>query len=378
MSFKHNKIITWFIRQRFKVLLSGLIIILGWPISNLVRDEIRLGALDPKLPFQIYIPPIKPNYDQANDWFLNPYLSQYYVDKRKVDVFFIHGTAYDGGREWLAPLDNTKANEHVTKVQLPNFAAPFSITGNIYAPKYRHASLYSHLSMREDARDSRKAAFADINVAFQTFLKTRKGGQGFVIVGIDQGALMAQRLLIDYIAKNEDLRSKLVSVYLIEALVPSSIIPSLGISPCSTAVATGCFIAYKAAEAVRPDVVFENKRKALYWSEQHTLLSVGARETVCVNPILGYVSPEESEVNYSKGATNATGLEWGSQPALMPRKISAKCDNGNLIVNHAHFPSLRSTSDWIEKRKIPPYNMFYGDLKEDIFRRWVAFRREEG
>ena len=38
---------------------------------------------------------------------------------------------------------------------LPNYAGPFARLGRIFAPRYRQASLYTLMTLRDDAREAR-------------------------------------------------------------------------------------------------------------------------------------------------------------------------------------------------------------------------------
>lgn len=340
-----------------------------------LQNDIHLNYLDPKIPFQVYRPPAAPDYTKADAWYLNPAIARYYADPRKVDVFFLHATSYNGGKAWLGATDSNAVATEIQRQQLPNYAAPFSIMGNIYAPKYRQASLYTQLTLRDDAREARQFAYTDALAAFQRFLKTRRGGRGFVIVGVEQGGLLAERLIRDVVVPDPELKSQLVAAYMLETRVPESQFgnPSVILPACLARQQTGCVVAYVTVDSGRPDLALQVLQKAVYWDGDN-LQALGTQKAVCVNPLSGAADAGEIEAKKSLGATNATGLEWGTEPALMARKVSARCLGGLLFVDKPSSPSFRDGGTWEDQRKVNPYNLFYGDLQADVQTRWQVFQ----
>ncbi len=338
-----------------------------------LQNDLHKDHLDPKTPFQIYTPPDAPNYNQPGSWYLNPQLAGYFADPRKVDVFFVHATSFDGGHQWLGPIDSNAASAEVQNVQLPNYAGPFSISGNVYAPRYRQASLFTQMTLRaEDSLEARQFPYRDIEAAFRDFVRTRRSGRGFVIVGVEQGGLLAERLLTDVVAPDEALRSQLVAAYLIETLVPVRAF-SGAIKPCAARTATGCVISYLSVDSGRPDKALQGLQKAVMWDKDGTLTPLGSEKAICVNPVLGSTSEAEVDAHRALGATNATGLEWGTDPAVIAHKVPSHCLGGLLFVNKPKSPSFSDTGSWEERHKVSHYNLFYGDLEADLAERLQAF-----
>jgi hypothetical protein len=184
------------------------------------RYDILRTTLDPKIPFQTYDPPPAPNYAKPEAWALLPQRDA--AGKGSADVFFVHPTSYDGGRDWNAPFDQPKAARDLARVMLPNYAAPFARVGRIFAPHYRQASLYTFLTLRDDARDARRFAYDDVREAFRHYLRHDNGGRPIVLVGVEQGGILAARLLNEEIApRTRRCEGRLVGVYLIETVVPA-------------------------------------------------------------------------------------------------------------------------------------------------------------
>lgn len=364
-----------FRKRRFSLLIGGAVgAFLAFAFFYL-QNDIHRNHLDPKVPFQVMRPPAAPDYTKAEGWYLDPALAGFYADPRKVDVFFVHATSFDGGKAWLGAVDSRAAQEEVARVQLPNYAAPFAIMGNIYAPKYRQASLYTQLTLREDSVEARAFAYGDVQKAFAEFLRTRRGGKGFVIVGLEQGGLLAERLLHDIVAPDPKLKSQLVAAYLLETLVPADLYAAADapFPPCQSRQQTGCIISYVTVDSGRPDKALQVLQKSVYW-QGAALVPVGSQKALCVNPLTGSPTTETVDARHAAGATNATGLEWGIEPAVIARKVSAHCLSGLLFVDKPKSPSFEDGGSWEEQRKVNPYNLFYGDLQVDLQSRWQMFK----
>jgi len=369
--------------NRKPVIWAGLAVLGAVFVSAVIvlwGDDIMRHNLDPKVPFQTYIPPAAPDYQKSGAWYLNPALNGYEVRRnrnpQKVDVFFIHATSFDGGKDWLGAIDNTAAADEVIRNQLPNYAGPFGRIGYVYAPRYRQASLYSQLTQREDAREARQFAYGDIERAFDAFLAQRRNEDGFILVGVEQGGFLAQRLLNGRIANDPTLRSKLVAAYLLETLAPVSEYASGQIySACGQRSQAGCVIAYLSVDSGRPDKAIQAERRAMVWNRT-SIMEPLEDKALCVNPLSGGVTDAEVGARHSLGAANATGLEWGTVPTLIARKVSARCRGDVLYVSKPSGGSFDLSGTWATKKKVPSYNLFYADLEADSQARWFAYRRD--
>ena len=78
---------------------------------------------------------------------------------------------------------------------LPNYAAPFDAVGDLYAPRYRQASLYTKSTLWDDALEARQFAYGDVKAAFDTYLARYNHGRPFILVGVEQGGELGARLL---------------------------------------------------------------------------------------------------------------------------------------------------------------------------------------
>lgn len=349
--------------RRTRVWLTGAALLLVGllAVGGIVwRDDILRTGLDPKEPFQTYEPPAAPDYSQRSSWSLLPTEPTTWSDDAPIaDVFFVAPTSYDGGRHWNAPIDDPSADLFFRRTVGPNYVGPFVRNGRVFAPRYRQASLYSMLTLRDDAREARRFAYGDVREAFIRFMEDYNQGRPFVIVGVEQGGTLAARLLAEEVASDPDRQARLVAAYLIETAVPDASPP---LPLCRTPEETGCLAAWVSAYEGDRDRAQMLRDRSLVWDDQDQLVNL-AGPAACYNPLLGAAGEAVAPARLAKGATNATNLEWGARPALQTRQVTARCEAGILRVSRPRSVAFRSTGSWANQRKVAGYNLFYGDIE---------------
>lgn len=343
------------------------------------RDDAIKALLDPKVPFGKDHPPPAADYAQRSAWALMPDPG---ATSQGVDVFFIHPTSYpvsftsyNGQRHWNAPINDHGAGVVLSRVMLPNYAAPFDAVGDLYAPRYRQASLYTKSTLWDDALEARQFAYGDIKAAFDTYLARYNHGRPFILAGAEQGGELGARLLAQEIAPNPQLRRRLVAAYLIDTIVPADQYgPDAAVPACQKRDQAGCLVAWAAVRQGDFTGAQRLLSRAMVWNAQDQLEPLGRRQALCVNPLLGAASEAMAPERLNLGAAAATGLEWGVRPGFMVRQVSAACQSGVLRVSRPRSALLRPSGDWIERMREPGYNLFWADLQADSEARWGAWR----
>jgi hypothetical protein len=336
------------------------------------RYDILSNALDPKVPFLTYHPPPAPDYGKRESWALLPKDAPAPAD-RPVDVFFVHPTTFDGGRDWNGGIDQPKAQRFLSRVVIPNYVGPFDRVGRVFAPRYRQASLYTYLTLRDDAREARRFAYGDVLQAFRAYRVRYGQDRPFILVGVEQGGSLAARLLREEIAGKPELKSRLIAAYLIETAVPADeYAPDAALPACERKAETDCVAAWISAPEGDFQRVQELIGRSLVWDRSDQLVNLEGRTPLCFNPLLGGVSLEKAPARLNLGATNATGLDWGARPAFLQRQVSARCENGVLRTSKPKSNSLRDSGSWADRRKVDAYNLFYADLEADALARAAA------
>ena len=338
-------------------------------------DDIMRTGLDPKEPFQTYTPPPAPDYAKAGAWALIPPApDRVAAGDPPADIFFMHPTTFDGGRNWNGPIDDAWSRRLLERVMLPNYAGPFARVGRIFVPRYRQASLYTHLTLREDAREARAFAYKDVLAAFNYYLAHFNGGRPIVLVGVEQGGFLGDRLLREQIATNPDVVRRLAAAYLIDVITPrENYQGALPITACVRRDQAHCVVGYMAVEESNPNRAKELLSRALVWQPDDDIDNLAEDPALCVNPLLGAQTDAKAPAKLNLGAANATEVEWGVRPPFLPRQVSAQCQGGILRISHPRSSSLQPPGNWPDKYKAPGNNLFYADLEADAMKRVAAY-----
>ena len=334
------------------------------------RGDILRAGLDPQVPFQTYEPPPAPDYASRAGWAL---LDARAPGAGPAAVFFVHSTTYDGGREWNGPIGDPSADAYLNRVVIPNYAGPFERAGAISVPRYRQASLYARLTLRDDAREARAFAYDDVAAAFHIWLAAHPTGP-IVLAGVEQGGELLDRLLRERVAPDAALRRRLVAAYLIDAVVARDGLAATT-PACASRDQTGCVVGWSQVGAGDDGAAARRLRRALVWDDRGRLVELEDRPALCVNPVIGGTGEAEVPARRHLGATNATGLEWGVRPAFLDRLIATRCRAGLLRHSKPDSESFREVGDWADRRKARQYNLFYADIEADVqarLARWAA------
>ncbi|PTT11337.1 DUF3089 domain-containing protein [Caulobacter sp. HMWF025] len=345
------------------VLLTGLLVAAAF----VWRYDILSNALDPKVPFLAYKPPPAPDYARPAAWALLPRLpARPAPGEPPVDVFFVHPTTFDGGQDWNGAIDQPKAQRFLSRVVLPNYAGPFYRVGRVFAPRYRQASLYTYLTLRDDAREARRFAYGDVRTAFRLYLSQYNRGRPFILVGVEQGGSMAARLLRDEVGSDPLVKRRLVAAYLIETVVPADEYGPMAVLPaCDAPTRTGCVAAWASSEEGDFQRLQALSHRSLIWDDSDQLIDLNGRKALCFNPLLGGTAEMRAPARLNLGAANATGLEWGARPAFLQRQVWAQCEDGVLHTGRPKSTALRDAGSWADRHKVDGYNLFYADIEAD-------------
>lgn len=334
------------------------------------RGDILKAGLDPQIPFQTYDPPAAPDYASASAWAMRQVRAP---TSGAASVFFLPSTTFDGGRDWNGPIGDPAADAYLERVVIPNYAGPFARAGSISLPRYRQASLYTRLTLRDDARDARAFAYGDALAAFEVWLADHPTGP-LVLAGVEQGGELIDRLVRERVAPDRALRARIVAVYLIDVIVAAdNLAPT--VPACATATSIGCVVGWSQVGDQNDGAAHRRLRRALVWDKTGRLVDLDGRAALCVNPVSGAQDSAAVSARLHHGAANATGLEWGVRPAFIDRAVATRCVGGILRHTELTTESFRDDGSWVDRRKARPYNLFYADIEADVERRlnvWTA------
>ena len=212
-------------------------------------------AMEPSIKFEAQ-PALQPKvYDDPAMWFARPGMTGTNPVKWQPDgmlpdstqvqvaVFFVHPTSYLKRTHWNAPLDDPQARQ-IAEITVRANASIFANAAEVWAPRYRQATLGAFVSDDPAARQALDLAYSDVARAFDTFVAAQPPGRGIVLAGHSQGSYIVKRLLADKV-KGTPLASRVVAAYVIGWVVDSARDPALlGLRACTTPAQGGCMVSY--------------------------------------------------------------------------------------------------------------------------------------
>ncbi len=342
-------------------------LLLGVAISIIFQDNITRYRLNPRTPFQTYMPPPPPAYEARGAWAIWP-------DKQEsgeADVFYIHSTTFTSKRHWNGPIGDSTADARLRRVAAPNEAGPFMNIGSVYGPRYRQATLFATFTHKFDGLAARELAYGDIVNAFEIFLRERTPNRPIVLVGYGQGGLYVVGLLQNYFADDAALRSQLAAAYVINHPIALDLFDNeLNVTPpCRTADSVGCVVNYIDLEDSFDAEKYRYRQRSLSWANDTQLQPRTRSPLLCVNPISWRVDEEYAGPDGHVGSASATGFSMADTPPAVTRATGARCDKGILIVDRPSQAFLRR-NHWFGDHWGPQdFNLFYHDLTVDAQRR---------
>ncbi len=138
--------------------------------------------------------------------------------QQPVDTFFIHPTGYLKVASWTSPMELDSATEENTLWMMANQASAYNGCCNVYAPRYREATIGSYFSDEAVRDEVLGFAYEDVKRAFEYYLRNFNQGKPFIVASHSQGSHHAMRLLREVIDASE-LHERLVAAYIIGAIV---------------------------------------------------------------------------------------------------------------------------------------------------------------
>ena len=343
------------------------VLVLGAIILVVFQDNLTRYQLNPRTPYQTYIPPPPPAYEARGAWALWPKAQ----NAGEADVFYIHSTTFSSKRHWNGPIGDSAADARLRRAAAPNEAGPFMNIGAVYGPRYRQATLFANFTHKFDGLAARELAYGDIVNAFEIFLRERSPGRPIVLVGYEQGGLYVVGLLQNYFAENAALRSQLAAAYVINHAIALDLFDAglKEIPPCQSPETIGCVVNYIDLENSFDAEKFRYRQRSLSWSNGQQLQPRMQSPLLCVNPISWRVDEEYAGPEGHVGSASATGFSIDDTPPAITRATGARCENGILIVDRPDQAFLRRNHWFGDHWRPQDFNLFYHDLTVDAQRR---------
>ncbi len=335
------------------------------------QDNLSKYLINPRTPFQASPAPPAPDYRTGTPWLLRPDPQGEKGVDRPI-IFYVHGTSYDKNKGWNAPVNDPESDVILETIRVPNELGPFASLGDVFAPRYRQATLFTRFTHKFDSRAALELAYSDIARAFEVTLAETNPDRPILLVGYEQGALHVAGLLTLRVADKPDLARRITAAYLIDQALPQTAIEGLGLPKpglCEDKSTFNCIIAYVPITENSGINVAERRARSFRWTRAGSLASLESPRLACVNPLtwttqIGYVGPANH-----KGAASATGLRLTQMPAIIDGAVGAACENGLLLVDRPNNRFLQGKRGFGRQWRAQPFNLFFADLEADARRR---------
>lgn len=355
---------------------NGPLLKIFWSIST--------GA--PDLPFDANEQPGKrPDYSEERNWSALPskkdladlvpegITSLYPQGESPVDVFFVHPTGFLKGSSWTSSMDPDSSTEENTQWMMANQASPYNGCCNVYAPRYREASIFTYMRADEMTRDAVLGfAYQDVERAFDYYLDHYNNGRPFILASHSQGTHHSLGLLHQKI-DGTPLAKRMIAAYLIGGFSDRAEFENLNdIALCNSPEQLHC-VAH-----------WDTYSEAL--QDEHEPI-----DTLCINPLTWTVDGPRAGREKHRGAVpvsgeytlefsgddTARGVTFEALKSPIKNLVEAQCDGGRLYITD------QSDADWGKLAAGGSnyhgldYPMFHMDIRDNAILRTQTYLRQQ-
>ncbi|GAA0763464.1 hypothetical protein FHS52_002497 [Erythromicrobium ramosum] len=289
--------------------------------------------------------------------------------QRAFAVFFIHPTSYVNRNSWNAPLENggDPEAERIARVYLRGMASPFNAATEIWAPRYRQATMGAFLTDAPQGRQAIDAAYADVREAYRFFLSSVDPATPIVLAGHSQGALHLKRLLAEEV-KGSPVAARLVAAYLIGWPVSMTHdLPTIGFPACAAPGQIGCIISWSSfAEPADPAPVLNAYGSTLALDGK----APGKDPMLCSNPLTGRIGGKAPASANLGTLVPEDSMEKGE---LRPGFVPASCDPRGLMLIGSP-PEMGSYVLPGNNYHVYDLPLFWANTKADVIARAGAWK----
>jgi hypothetical protein len=318
-----------------------------------------------------------PDYSDASNWAALPGkqdladlvpegVESWAQGAHPIDTFFIHPTGYLKSSHWTSPMDPGSATEENTQWMMANQASAFNGCCDVYAPRYREATIFSYFVDSAERDAVLGFAYEDVKRAFDYYLENYNQGRPFIIASHSQGTHHSLRLLKEVI-DNSELHRQMVAAYMVGGIVipvsPSWFESMENIKPCQRADDLHCVVHWDTMpEGNKPMERSEASlcTNPLSWRVDEVKASADLNE--------GAVRPEGTfNKALGKGEDVATGQNFERLAAPQKGMTWAQCQGGTLYAENLQIEGF--TPDDLGTYHESDYSLFYMNIRNNAMLR---------
>lgn len=365
-----------------------IVLVIGGRIGyELFQDELAQIALVPSAEFAPVAPLDANAYEDPDLWFSRPGIgvsdparwqpplaqgaepaAAAATKAPAFAVFFIHPTSFINRSSWNAPLDNggDPEAERIARIYLRGMASPFNAASEIWAPRYRQATMGAFLTDSAEADQAIDAAYADVLEAYRYFLSSVAPDTPIVLAGHSQGALHLKRLLAEEV-RGSPAAARLVAAYVIGW--PVSVqhdLPAMGFPACAVSDQAGCVISWSSfAEPADPASLLNIYATSTALDGAQP----GKTPILCTNPLTGQFGGTAPASANLGTLVPEDSMQNGE---LVAGLVPARCDKRGLLLIG---PPPEMGSYVLPGNNYHVYDLplFWANTKADVIQRTEAW-----
>ena len=345
-------------------LLVAVVVVTGFVFRDQLGMVVAMYFAAPDEPFDEWEQPETPSYADKASWAALPELEEgsdlrpdnLVIDDmppaERANLFFVHPTTFYSTDNWNQSIADENANKLTNDWVMRDQASIFNSCCNVFAPRYRQATLFSFYA-GEDGQKALDLAYEDVKRAFNYFMENYNKGGPFILASHSQGSLHLDRLLKEEISGSE-LLSQMVAAYPIGFPIDES----NGIPVCESSLEVGCQVSwntYKESETDNNNIDF---------------MTAGA--VICVNPLtwkrdnlMAPATQNLGAISFSNGATLEKGL------------TGARCEGNKLLVKQVEESKYPDRRSGLGAYHNYDYSLFHLNIRKNAVERLKQFRTLE-
>lgn len=288
-------------------------------------------------------------------------------------VFFIHPTSHFDRLSWNAGPDDMLAN---TRADLftRGLASPFNAAAQIWAPRYRQATLGAFLTERAEGMQALDTAYGDVLSAFDSFITQADPTLPIVLVGHSQGAFHLMRLMRDRVA-GKPMAARIAAAYVVGWPVSlTHDLPQMGLPACTSATQSGCVLSWQSF-AEPADTSMTRAAYARFPGLDGQ--ARGDSAFLCTNPMTGMPGTDPVPASANLGTLVPDATMTGAR--LVPGMVPARCgSDGFLMIGPA--PQMGPFVAPGNNYHVYDIPLFWANVRADVARRvgaWHGIRAHD-
>ncbi len=309
----------------------------------------------------------RPEIEEGNPalWLPGDFESESEKPENPAAIFFIHPTSFLKKDTWNGALDDKESQDRA-RIFLRGQASAFNHVGDVWAPRYRQATLGAFLTDKIEGQQALDAAYQDVLIAFDHFVREIPAQQPIILAGHSQGSLHLTNLLKDRVA-GTPLASRIVAAYIVGWPVSvEADVPAFGLATCEEPDQINCLLSWSSfAEPADYGRIVEVYDTTIGFTGEPR----AGTQLLCTNPLRGDLG---SDAPAAENLGTLVPNDQLNDGKLVIEAVPARCDErGFLLIGDP--PDLGPYALPGNNYHVYDYSLFWRNVRADVMRRMQSF-----